>query len=79
MDTGSDTTAPHLLDNLARLCRGVVAMLLNPEMRGARDVDFGRGMGYSITSSARARSAGGTVRPSVFAVFTLMLSTNLVG
>jgi len=37
---------------------------------------------YSITSSARASSGGGTVRPSAFAVFRLMnqcrTATNLV-
>src|SRR5262249_3736152 len=34
---------------------------------------------YSITSSARARSDGGIVRPSAFAVLRLMTSSNLVG
>src|SRR5262245_26034848 len=34
---------------------------------------------HSITSSARASSAGGTVRPSAFAVLRLMLSSYLVG
>jgi hypothetical protein len=34
---------------------------------------------HSITWSARARSDGGTVRPSAFAVFRLMTSSNLVG
>jgi hypothetical protein len=34
---------------------------------------------YSITSSARASSVGGTVRPSALAVLTLMISSNLVG
>src|SRR5262245_64517586 len=34
---------------------------------------------YSITSSARARRAGGTSRPSDFAVLKLMTSSNLVG
>jgi hypothetical protein len=34
---------------------------------------------YSITSSARARSDGGTVRPSAFAVLMLITSSNLVG
>jgi hypothetical protein len=33
---------------------------------------------YSITSSARASSADGRVRPSVFAVFRLTRSTNFV-
>src|SRR5215472_13136080 len=34
---------------------------------------------HSITSSARARSEGGTVRPSAFAVLRLMTSSNFVG
>ena len=34
---------------------------------------------YSITSSARARSVGGIVTPSAFAVFKLMARSNLVG
>jgi hypothetical protein len=33
---------------------------------------------YSITSSARASSEGGTVRPSIRAVWTLMTSSNLL-
>jgi hypothetical protein len=34
---------------------------------------------YSITSSARARSVCGTVRPSAFAVLRLITSSNVVG
>src|SRR5262245_7893756 len=34
---------------------------------------------YSITSSARARSDGGTVSPSALAVLRLITSSNLVG
>src|SRR5262249_32190482 len=34
---------------------------------------------HSITSSARASSDGGTVRPSVFAVLRLITSSYLVG
>src|SRR5499433_1632486 len=34
---------------------------------------------YSITSSARASSVGGTVRPSARAVFILMTSSKSVG
>jgi hypothetical protein len=34
---------------------------------------------YSMTSSARMSSDGGTVRPSAFAVLRLILSSNLVG
>jgi hypothetical protein len=34
---------------------------------------------YSITSSARASSKGGTSRPSAFAVLRLITNSNLVG
>jgi hypothetical protein len=34
---------------------------------------------YSITASARARSVGGSVSPSAWAVLTLMTSSNFVG
>ena len=34
---------------------------------------------YSITSSARASSVGGIVRPSAFAAFKLTTSSNLEG
>ena len=34
---------------------------------------------YSITSSARASSDGGMVKPSAFAVFRLITNWNLVG
>jgi hypothetical protein len=34
---------------------------------------------YSMTSSARTSSFGGTSRPSVFAVLRLMTNSNLVG
>src|SRR5262249_23509057 len=34
---------------------------------------------YSMTSSARARSEGGTVRPSALAVFRLINNSNFVG
>jgi hypothetical protein len=39
----------------------------------------GRLLGYSITSSARASSVGGTSRPSALAVLRLMTRSNLVG
>jgi hypothetical protein len=35
--------------------------------------------GYSMTSSARARSVGGTSSPRAFAVFRLITSSYLVG
>ena len=34
---------------------------------------------YSITSSARVSSVGGTMMPSAFAVFRLIASSNLIG
>src|SRR5689334_19998272 len=34
---------------------------------------------HSMTSSARARIDGGTVRPSALAVFRLIINSNLVG
>src|SRR6266851_135619 len=37
------------------------------------------GTRYSITRSARRRTDGGIVRPSVFAVLRLITSSNLVG
>src|SRR5262249_52131921 len=39
----------------------------------------GTSCGYSITSSARASSVGGTVRPSALAVVRLMTRSNLIG
>jgi hypothetical protein len=39
----------------------------------------GKNHAYSITSSARASSEGGTVRPSALAVIRLMTRSNLVG
>src|SRR5262249_184669 len=39
----------------------------------------GMGLNHSITSSVRASSVGGTVRPSAFAALRLMTSSNLVG
>src|SRR5258707_10508701 len=42
-------------------------------------VNTGSGLYYSITSSARASSDGGTSRPSAFAALRLMTSSNLGG
>src|SRR4051812_31128839 len=36
-------------------------------------------LGYSISSSARASNLRGRVRPSAFAVLTLMTSSNVIG
>src|SRR5262249_856469 len=42
--------------------------------------NLGNGLrAHSITSSARARSAGGNARPSSLAVFRLIRSSNLIG
>ena len=49
-------------------------LLFEPEVRHASDIER-----YSITSSARASSDGGTVRPSMRAVCALMTSSNFVG
>jgi hypothetical protein len=38
-----------------------------------------RARAHSITSSARARSDGGTSKPSAFAVFRLIRNVNFVG
>src|SRR5215831_14677657 len=58
----------------------------NDVSRAARGRKFRRGSfilnlpsHHSITSSARASSVGGTSRPRVFAVVTLMTRSNLVG
>src|SRR5258708_28269745 len=44
-----------------------------------KSATFGSAELYSITSSARTSSVGGTVRPSALAVFMLITSSNLVG
>ena len=44
-----------------------------------RFVPIGDMVPYSITSSARASSVGGTVSPSALAVLRLMIISNLVG
>ena len=61
------TARPRPLPD-ARICGGEVSqrVFLSPRF-------------HSITSSARASSVGGTVRPSVFAVLRLITSSYLVG
>src|SRR5215472_1336249 len=49
-----------------------------PRNRAAEQRDEGAAL-HSITSSARASSVCGTVRPSAFAVLRLMTSSYLVG
>src|SRR5262249_10316874 len=46
---------------------------------GKRTAIHSEGSCYSLTSSARARIDGGTVRPSALAVLRLTTSSNLVG
>jgi hypothetical protein len=57
---------------------GSVARLPAPKVE-TLVLDGLRGAGYSITSSARASSDGGTVRPSALAVLRLITSSNFVG
>src|SRR5262249_60609576 len=45
----------------------------------ARSEMNSRPAAHSITLSARARNAGGTVKPSALAVFRLMTNSNMVG
>jgi hypothetical protein len=54
----------------ADICSALVDVCFGPEA----DI-----VSYSITSLARARSEGGTVRPSAFAVFRLIASSYLFG
>jgi hypothetical protein len=49
-----------------------------PEMTGSAQSERGS-LGYSMTSSARASSVGGTSSPRVLAVFRLITSSYLVG
>src|SRR5262245_51299662 len=67
-----------------RTFRSAITMSALPpkaDMCGAtRDVRYGpKADIHSITSSARAMSVGGTLRPRLLAVERLMDSTNLVG
>jgi hypothetical protein len=52
---------------------------VHPHVPPYRGGDSALAIGYSITSSARASSAGGTSKPSAFAVLRLITSSNLVG
>src|SRR6267142_5370674 len=49
------------------------------QRRLVRFVPISEVVPYSITSSARVRSVGGTMMPSAFAVFKLITSSSLVG
>src|SRR6516225_7525298 len=63
---------PHTLA-LLRACRE------RPRRRRPTEKHDERAAPHSITSSARASSVGGMVRPSALAVLRLMTSSNLVG
>src|SRR5262249_3629857 len=70
-----DRKAPHSIP--PRVTMGPLAAVLADTMRGRQERQpcaF-----YSITSSARARSEGGTVSPRALAVLRLMTSLNVVG
>src|SRR4029077_20695498 len=62
-------------DHRRRLLR---AHHYRPRSRAAKSRDE-RAPFHSITSSARASSDGGTMRPSIFAVLRLIVSTYFVG
>src|SRR5215475_9029559 len=66
----SDAEGPTLRD-----CRGQ----WDNGHRAAKQCDERAAGAHSITSSARASSVAGTSRPSAFAVFWLITSSNLVG
>src|SRR5262249_55714117 len=59
-------------------CRLLRARCERPRGRAA-DERYELAAPHSITSSARASSDGGTVRPSAFAVLRLIVSSNFVG
>jgi hypothetical protein len=63
-------TAPRTMRVTAQNGPDAFYVQLAPDSKGPRKV----AMIYSITSSARARSVGGTVRPSALAVFRLMFN-----
>jgi hypothetical protein len=73
MATRTGLYAPKpTLDNASRASRSLGSGI-------PMTVDAGDRRRYSMTSSARAKSACGRVRPSACAVFRLMTSSNLVG
>ena len=61
-------------------CRWTSALVRGADIAPCpKSAKSGSGGTHSITSSARARSAWGTSRPSALAVFKLMTNSNLVG
>src|SRR5215831_13476724 len=55
------------------------AAATSPRRRAAEQRDELAPFHHSITLSARARNAGGTVKPSALAVLRLMTNSNMVG
>src|SRR5262249_51748517 len=79
VDTGATFLIGARSPEVLKACRRAPAV-----RRHAARSSGGAGVGvpvghHSITSSARARSEGGIVRPSLAAVFRLIGSGNLVG
>src|SRR5262245_24408615 len=74
------SVSTSLRDNVRDLF-GVIVLLLGQPTPGARSAANMRRapIVYWMTSSARASSDGGMVRPSALAVLRLMTSSNLVG
>src|SRR5262245_44831432 len=73
-------------ENLSKKDAGAECRMAKAESRQQRDRESPdpcaravHGVGHSITSSARASSDGGIVRPSAFAVLRLMTRSNFVG
>src|SRR5216684_1472014 len=64
---------------LALQCGLTPEMARGPESANKRLMHCSKQQLYSITSSARVSSVGGTMMPSAFAVFKLITSSNLVG
>ena len=65
------------LETDAPPCPGDVGFVPTPDSRTAANTRVVAAP-YSITSSARASSVGGTSRSSVFAVLRLMTASNLI-
>ena len=69
-----------LRDNVRDLFRVIVLLLGQPTPGAGSAANMRRAsIVYWMTSSARASSAGGIVRPKALAVLRLMTSSNLVG
>src|SRR5262245_20593158 len=89
---GSDTSAPGNVRQMAFTISRLIASPWRQNTEGSSEkpavcllcansvlAHCSKQHSYSITSSARARSAGEISRPSALAVLTLITSPNLVG